>query len=1373
MIGSNTSRSGICSWSRPFLLALAVFQALLCFQGVALAADWPAWRYDAGRTSCSPAGLPRDLHLQWTRQYPRLRPAWPDAKRLRFDLGYQPVVCAGMVIVGSSREDSVVALDLATGAERWRFLTGGPVRFAPFCWRKRVYAGSDDGYLYCLDVASGRLLWKYAGAPDAGRKVIGNSRLISTWPVRGGPVIVDGTVYFAAGVWPFMGVFVHAVDALSGKRVWTNSGTGSLFMDQPHNSPAFAGLAPQGYLAVNGDRLLVPNGRSVAACLRRSDGRLLYYHHARNSRNGRFFLATRGKLFYNSQRRFRVSNGSPIGWMSARPVLGLRRLYCSVPLHRPREGETRPKAEPAWVWHSAEGNPEALLRGDGVPRIRIMAGKRLYATGNGEVMALEMPTGDREAMKVSWRAPLEGRPWSMLAAGGRLLVVTLEGKIFCYGGKKVVPREHPHVTEPLESHGPGTDLSEALLKALPGRQGFCVILGEHAAGAAACLADRGTKMDIVALLSDPARVRDARRMLARCGLHGHGAMILADGPELRLPPWFARTVVFTGREVLGTSEAERKVSEAYRLLRPYGGTACFPAGEHQTLVRLAGKLKLPGAEVRKAGSFALLVRKGALQGAGQWTHQYGNPANTVISEDRLVKAPLGLLWFGGPSNTKVLPRHGHGPNPQAAGGRVVVEGPDMLRALDVYTGRLLWEAELPGLGRPYDSTLHQPGANALGSNYVTLGDAVYVVYRGRCLKLDGATGKQVASFALPPEAPKRGPAAWGYIGVFGETLLAGASPQELYDPGFSPEGLKKRVRKPEAITTIIGWLGKLKNFRIEKRGGEEPPASIAARNLNRLLGEKCLEERIPGKLAGNAEAIARRIRLYVRSKPDIAPTDVRLREMNRVLMNACCFAIPPKERRGPGKRMSWNAVSSRRLVAMNRHSGKVLWQVRARQTFMHNAICAGGGKVFCVDRYPTYMLKELTFLRGGRGTPRLLALDARTGKELWSFDKEVFAPFLSYSREGDLLVQSSRASRDHLPETDCKLVVHNAGDGSVVWRREMVYKGPVLINGDMLILKGKALDLKTGKIRRRIRPLTGGRSRWEWRKHYGCDTAVGSRHLLTFRSASAGYLDLARDGGTGNIGGIKSGCTSNLIVADGVLAAPEYTRTCTCSYQNQSSLGLIHDPRAEMWTFNSYEWSGRPVLRAGINFGAPGDRKAGNGTLWTDWPSVGDKSPDLPVTVAPLRKVPAGVIPVLTYGDEWGEDEDEEPGGPRLEPATFLMHSSEVRSGKLPWVAASGLRDVRRLTVDLGAGKVRKYRLRLFFCEPDEIAPGRRRFDVVVQGRKALEGLDVCAQAGGPRRGLVKEVAGVAVTRKLVLEFKPRSEKLGAVISGIEIILEN
>jgi outer membrane protein assembly factor BamB len=46
--------------------------------------------------------------------------------------------------------------------------------------------------------------------------------LISVWPVRGGPVIADGRVYFAAGVWPFEGVFVIALDISSGELIWRN-----------------------------------------------------------------------------------------------------------------------------------------------------------------------------------------------------------------------------------------------------------------------------------------------------------------------------------------------------------------------------------------------------------------------------------------------------------------------------------------------------------------------------------------------------------------------------------------------------------------------------------------------------------------------------------------------------------------------------------------------------------------------------------------------------------------------------------------------------------------------------------------------------------------------------------------------------------------------------------------------------------------------------------------------------------------------------------------------------------------------------------------------------------------------------------------------
>src|SRR4029450_661397 len=96
--------------------------ALALTPSPARAADWPTWRYDAGRTASSPQELPARLYLQWVREYPPLKPAWPDQPKLRFDTAYEPVVLGNTLFVGSSRTDSVTALDTATGAERWRFL---------------------------------------------------------------------------------------------------------------------------------------------------------------------------------------------------------------------------------------------------------------------------------------------------------------------------------------------------------------------------------------------------------------------------------------------------------------------------------------------------------------------------------------------------------------------------------------------------------------------------------------------------------------------------------------------------------------------------------------------------------------------------------------------------------------------------------------------------------------------------------------------------------------------------------------------------------------------------------------------------------------------------------------------------------------------------------------------------------------------------------------------------------------------------------------------------------------------------------------------------------------------------------------------------
>ena len=85
--------------------------------------------------------------------------------------------------------------------------------------------------------------------------LLGNDRMISRWPARGGPVVVDDIVYFGAGIWPSEGIFLYALDPATGEVLWQNDSSGSIEMDQPHGTArAKSGLSAQGYLAACGDR---------------------------------------------------------------------------------------------------------------------------------------------------------------------------------------------------------------------------------------------------------------------------------------------------------------------------------------------------------------------------------------------------------------------------------------------------------------------------------------------------------------------------------------------------------------------------------------------------------------------------------------------------------------------------------------------------------------------------------------------------------------------------------------------------------------------------------------------------------------------------------------------------------------------------------------------------------------------------------------------------------------------------------------------------------------------------------------------------------------------------------------------------------------
>ena len=166
--------------------------------------------------------------------------------------------------------------------------------------------------------------------------------------------------------------------------------------------------------------------------------------------------------------------------------------------------------------------------------------------------------------------------------------------------------------------------------------------------------------------------------------------------------------------------------------------------------------------------------------------KYGDIHNSVKSDDKRVKTPLGLLWFGGNSNLDVLPRHGHGPPEQVIDGRLIIEGMDVISARDVYTGRLLWKVRLDSLATfkmyynetytntPLEATYNQrhiPGANGRGTNFVVSHDFVYVLQGAECLVLDIQSGKMIKLFKLPALADNEQP-EWGYIGLSENYLIA-------------------------------------------------------------------------------------------------------------------------------------------------------------------------------------------------------------------------------------------------------------------------------------------------------------------------------------------------------------------------------------------------------------------------------------------------------------------------------------------------------------------------------------------------------------------------------------------------------------------------
>ncbi|MBT3380789.1 MAG: PQQ-binding-like beta-propeller repeat protein [Lentisphaerae bacterium] len=766
------------------------------------AADWPQYRHDARRSGRTDEALPGSPvpHWRWRARHPP-SPAWPGHDtRMPFDQAFHPVVAAGTVYVGSSADGMIYALDARTGRERWHACTSAPVRFAPVVADKRLFAASDDGFLYCLSTVDGRVLWKRRGGPNH-ELVMGNGFCVSRWPARGGPVVLGDTVFFGAGIWPAEGVYIYALDVATGAVRWLNRDSGTLRMSQPHGDVAESGISAQGYLAADSDRVYVPTGRAGPAALKRKDGTLNWFSMHAHSYHGGSDLVLAGDIYYVGGQAGYARTGGLRGAVrqdrvvqSTIPPYALNTLVPldSGPVHYDK-GEVRSlrwefgekpnrKGEMVKTWLTPTDWAVTPPYGGAA---MVAASNVLVSAGPGRQ---EGTAGicliDLTDKKVSWEASLDGTPYGLAIADSRLYVSTDRGELVCFGPENASPNGSAQASAAPAGAGlPAATVEVAgaakqILARTGLRTGLCIDLGCGDGSLALELA-RTSELRIIAIDSDPAALGRARRVLTAAGLYGARVQVFKADPAASGLPDRVANVVVSGRSM--TQPVPPLVlAEAGRVVRPWGGATAFG----------------PGAQLA-------VTRRRALPDTGQWTHQYASAWNPGASTDSVARAPLRLAWY---NDWGVLmpSRHGRAPAPLFKDGYLVALGLNAVLCADAYNGRLLWQYPIPDLMAFYNGE-HNAGVARTHGVCCLADDSVYLrLQDDRCLRLDLATGEKLREYAVPLDDKGR-TGTWGYIAAAPGALLGTVYHPRVKPPAVPrPAGLRFEAGELFALDPVSG-----------------------------------------------------------------------------------------------------------------------------------------------------------------------------------------------------------------------------------------------------------------------------------------------------------------------------------------------------------------------------------------------------------------------------------------------------------------------------------------------------------------------------------------------------------------------------------------
>jgi len=467
-----------------------------------------------------------------------------------------------------------------------------------------------------------------------------------------------------------------------------------------------------------------------------------------------------------------------------------------------------------------------------------------------------------------------------------------------------------------------------------------------------------------------------------------------------------------------------------------------------------------------------------------------------------------------------------------------------------------------------------------------------------------------------------------------------------------------------------------------------------------------------------------------------------------------------------------NASESNAIFAIDLGTARPVWTHRAGLV-RNAAIAMAQGRVFFLESRPSAQEKATAMRRPTTDVPEdpwppvrlpgqpyypkgktrqdirtITALDAETGAALWRVPMDLTGmgkePTVSCAKGIVLVSANMDASR---------LAALSAEDGRILWEKKTVYFRRPVIVGDTIYTLPYAHDLRTGKLVTRMNPITGEPTPFVWTKSYGCGGVAASQHTMFFRSGSLSHYDFTSDVGVGNLGGLKPSCWISQIPAGGLWLAPEGSAGCTCAYPIRSTVALRPDAKKkDHWACYVAGLSVTPVKHLALNLGAPGDRRDAGGRVWFAWPR--------PRSYFGLK------LDVKT-------DIAEGLGYFRSNPTT-----AAIGAATSPWVYASGCIGLSRCVVHLLDKRhgPASYTVRLHFVDSVNGRPGRRVFDIRLQGQTVARKFGLSAVTGGANTARIREFTDVRVKTDLIVELvataKNPAREQAPVLCGIEAIRE-